>query len=57
MTQNGKSDWPTKNGEGAPADSSKDAGARPPRGVMARFLKWLIRGAEKSRRDRGRCPT
>lgn len=26
-------------------------------GVFQRLLNWLIRGAERSRRDPGRCPT
>jgi hypothetical protein len=61
MTQNEKPDSPPKNGkidrDSSPEDSGKDAGDAPPRGVMSRFLNWLIRGAERSRRDRGRCPT
>ena len=26
-------------------------------GFFRRLLDWLIRGAQRSRRDRGRCPT
>jgi hypothetical protein len=61
MTQNETPNLPPKNGktdrESSPDDSGKNGGDRPPQGVTARFLNWLIRGAERSRRDRGRCPT
>jgi hypothetical protein len=37
-------------GEDAPETPRRRAGFR-------RFLDWLIRGAERSRKDPGRCPT
>ncbi len=42
------------NDSASPPPPAEDQ-ARP--GLFQRFLNWLIRGAERSRRDRGRCPT
>ncbi|MFP4030342.1 MAG: hypothetical protein ACLFTV_02140 [Desulfococcaceae bacterium] len=65
MTENGKRNSgpetggpkPTAPVESSPDDAGKTLGGRPAPGVLRRFLNWLIRGAERSRRDRGRCPT
>jgi hypothetical protein len=37
------------------ASDGPDAGRGKP-GPFRRLLDWLIRGAERDRRDRGRCP-
>lgn len=65
MTENGKRNSDPETGErtplvpveSSPGDAGKTAGNRPDPGLLQRFLNWLIRGAERSRRDRGRCPT